>query len=229
MILIFWRIDYNSTNRLYYKIIFKNFIMVIILGTAHLQSTPGKCSPDMRLREYLYSREIVDGVRAILESLGYQVFVDIEDHDLKMTQNQELALRCKIVNNLVKKYKDCIYVSIHVNAAGGDGKWHNATGWEAYTTPGVTKADQLATCLYEAAKWNCKGKKIRTDYTDGDPDKEAGFYVLKHTNCPAVLTENFFQDNKEDVDYLLSTRGFHNITRLHVEGILNYIKKADQK
>ena len=41
-------------------------------------------------------------------------------------------------------------------------------------------------------KVNLKGKKLRTDYADNDPDKESNFYVLKHTNCPAVLTENFF-------------------------------------
>lgn len=197
----------------------------IILGTAHLKSTPGKCSPDKRLREYAYSREIVAAVKAILQDYGYQVFVDIEDDDLKVTQSQELCLRCKVVNDLCKAYGDCIYVSIHVNAAAADGKWHNATGWEIYTSPGKTKADDLATCLFNAAKYNLKDKKMRVDLSDGDPDKEANLYVLKHTNCPAVLTENFFQDNKSDVDYLLSDRGFQEIVRLHVEGILNYIKK----
>jgi hypothetical protein len=38
----------------------------IILGTAHLKSTPGKCSPDGKFREYKYSREIVAAVKAIL-------------------------------------------------------------------------------------------------------------------------------------------------------------------
>ena len=196
----------------------------IILGTAHLKSTPGKCSPDKRLREYAYSREIVSAVKAILQNMGYQVFVDIEDEDLKVTQSQELCLRCKVVNELCKQY-DCIYVSIHVNAAASDGKWHNATGWEIYTSPGKTKADDLATCIFNAARYNLKDKKMRTDLFDGDPDKEANLYVLKHTLCPSVLTENFFQDNKSDVDYLLSDRGFHEIVRLHVEGILSYINK----
>lgn len=197
----------------------------IILGTAHLKSTPGKCSPDKRLREYAYSRQIVSAVKAILQKMGYQVFVDIEDDDMKVTQSQELSLRCRVVNGLCKVYGDCIYVSIHVNAASSDGKWHNATGWEVYTSPGKTKADNLATCLFEAARYNLKDKKMRTDYTDGDPDKEANLYVLKHTTCPAVLTENFFMDTKSDVDYLLSEKGFHEIVRLHVEGIINYIKK----
>lgn len=197
----------------------------IILGTAHLKSTPGKCSPDKKFREYAYSREVVRAVKTILQDMGYNVFVDIEDDDLKVTQSAELSLRCRIVNELCTQYKDCIYVSIHVNAAASDGKWYNATGWEVYTTPGKTKADDLATCLFDAAKYNLKDKKLRTDYTDGDPDKEAHLYILKHTKCPAVLTENFFQDNKSDVDYLTSDKGFNEIVRLHVEGILNYIKK----
>ena len=196
----------------------------IILGTAHLKSTPGKCSPDKKFFEYKYSREICKAIKVILEEYGCKVFIDIEDDDLNVNQSRELCLRCKIVNDLQNVYKNCIYVSIHVNAAGADGKWHNATGWSAYTSIGITSADKLASCLYEAAKNNLNGKKLRTDYTDKDPDLESNFYVLKHTNCPAVLTENFFQDNKNDVDYLLSDEGFHAIVRTHVEGILNYIK-----
>ena len=199
-------------------------MITIFLGTAHQKSILGKGSPDGRFKEYKYSREVCKAVRDILKDMGYQVFIDIEDDDLKVSQSKELQLRCKIVNELVKQYKNCIYVSIHVNAAASDGKWHDATGWEVYTSVGKTKADKLATCLYNAAKLNLKDKKMRIDLSDGDPDKEAHLYVLKNTNCPAVLTENFFQDNKKDVDYLLSDEGFHAIVRLHVEGILQYIK-----
>lgn len=196
----------------------------IILGTAHLKRTPGKCSPDGKFREYLYSREICKEIKNILETMGYKVFIDIEDEDLNVTQSKELCLRCKIVNDLQKVYKNCIYISIHVNAAGSDGKWHNATGWEAYTSTGVTSADKLAECLYESAKKNLIGKKLRTDFSDRDSDKESNFYVLKHTLCPAVLTENFFQDSKNDVEYLLSDLGKHQIVRTHIEGILKYIQ-----
>ncbi|MDQ9823580.1 hypothetical protein RFZ44_09590, partial [Acinetobacter sp. 163] len=70
----------------------------------------------------------------------------------------------------------------------------NGTGWEAYTTPGDTDADLLASCLYEEATKVFGARtpllKVRTDLTDGDPDKEANFYLLKKTSCPAVLTEN---------------------------------------
>lgn len=196
----------------------------IVLGTAHLKSTPGKRSPDGKLLEYQYSRQICKTLKQIFERLGYVVFIDVEEDDLKMTQVQELRHRCDIVNSLHKKYKDCIYISIHINAAGADGKWYNATGWEAYTSPGKTQSDKLAEYLYNAAEKNFKGKKIRKDLSDGDKDKEMNLYVLTRTICPAVLTENFFQDNKDDVQYLLSKEGFDQIIKTHVEGILNFIK-----
>jgi hypothetical protein len=72
----------------------------IILGTAHLKSTPGKCSPDKKFFEYKYSREVCKAVKAILENSGYKVIIDIEDDDLKVSSSQELCLRCKTVNDL---------------------------------------------------------------------------------------------------------------------------------
>lgn len=197
----------------------------IILGTAHLKSTPGKCSPDKKFYEYKYSREVVEAIYTILKDMNYDVYIDIPEEDLKLTQNQELTKRVNFVNSLCDKFgtNNCIYVSIHVNGAGNGSQWMNATGWEAYTTIGNTKADILAEYLYKAAESNLKDKKIRKDTNDGDSDKESNFYVLKNTKCPAVLTENFFQDSKEDVEFLLSDEGFHKIIRLHVEGIINYI------
>ena len=56
----------------------------------------------------------------------------------------------------------------------------------------------------------------------------ANFYIVKHTDCPAVLTENLFQDNKEDAAYLLSEQGKAAITQLHIDGIINYIKAQDK-
>ena len=199
-------------------------MITIILGTAHQKSILGKGSPDGKFKEYKYSREVCQAIKTILKDMGYQVFIDVEDDDLKLSQSKELILRCRVVNELVKQYKNCIYVSIHVNAAGADGKWHNATGWSAYTSAGITAADRLATCLYDAAKTNLQGKKLRTDFSDNDPDYEENFYVLKNTKCPAVLTENFFQDCKSDVAWLITDEAKKTLTDIHVEGIIDYLK-----
>lgn len=114
-------------------------------------------------------------------------------------------------------------LSIHVNAAGNGQNWLDARGWSCFTTRGKTKADELATSLYEAAKNHLPGMKLRTDFTDGDPDIEKDFYIIRHTSCPAVLTENLFMDNRQDVAFLESAEGSQAIVDLHVEGIRRYL------
>ena len=99
----------------------------------------------------------------------------------------------------------------------------DARGWSCFTSIGETRADSLATCLYEAAKAQLPGHNIRKDYTDGDPDIEKNFYILRHTRCPAVLTENLFMDNRDDVAFLESAEGSQAIVNLHVEGIRRYL------
>ena len=98
-----------------------------------------------------------------------------------------------------------------------------ARGWCAYTTRGNTRADALATSLYTAAQAHLPGQRLRTDYTDADPDLEKDFYLLRHTSCPAVLTENLFMDNHDDCDFLLSQEGQQALVDLHVDGITSYI------
>ncbi len=229
--------------------------ITVVLGTAHLQTTPGKCSPDKRLREWSYSREIVDRVEAALKARGVRVVVDYKPSvpnkqmvspTWKTEQSRELRWRTDFVNRQCSLYgkKKVVYVSIHVNAAGADGNWKTAGGWAVYTSPGKTRADALATCLYEAARKNLseyaaamvagqarglydrRQVPLRADYSDGDPDYEARFAVLTNTQCPAALTENLFQDNRTDVEFLLSERGKRAITQLHVDGIMDFIKKG---
>lgn len=194
--------------------------MKVLIDNGHGENTAGKRSPDGRLREYLYAREIADMVVYGLKKAG----IDAE-RIVRETIDVPLAERCKRVNEVCKELgtSNVILVSIHCNAAG-NGEWMQARGWEAYTTPGKTKSDALAECLYTAAEKNLSGMKLRKDLSDGDSDKEANFYILKHTKCPAVLTENLFQDNKEDVDFLLSSEGKQAIVKLHVDGITDYIK-----
>lgn len=48
--------------------------------------------------------------------------------------------------------------------------------------------------------------------------------MCRDTKCPAVLTENLFQDNRADVDYLLSAEGKQALADLHVKGIADYIR-----
>ena len=121
-------------------------------------------------------------------------------------------------------HPNVILISIHVNATGDGTQWVNATGWSCYTSKGQTQSDTLANCLYEAAIKNFPGRRIRTDYSDKDPDWEENFYLLRKTLCPAVLTENFFMDSHSDLEYLQSRAGKQAIIDTHVEGIIEYLE-----
>ena len=100
-------------------------------------------------------------------------------------------------------------------------QWLNATGWSCYTCKGQTTSDLIAASFYEAAKKNFPDRRIRTDYSDNDPDWEENFYILRHSLCPAVLTENFFMDNLSDLEYLQSRVGKQAVVDTHVEGMWN--------
>lgn len=190
--------------------------MKVLIDNGHGSNTLGKRSPDGRLREYAYAREIALRLEMELRKYG----IDVE-RIVKEEVDVPLAERCRRANE--HKASEAILISIHCNAAGNGSDWMQARGWEAWTSVGKTKADKLATYLYEAAAECLPGMKIRKDMSDGDPDKESQFYILKHTKCPAVLTENLFQDNREDVDFLLSEAGKRAIVDLHVKGICQHL------
>lgn len=214
-----------------------NSKVYIFLDNGHGVNTAGKHSPDFtpemkekygmkRFYEYEYNRTITSLLKPELEKLGFKVFIvvpEMRDVDLKTR-----------VTRINKKYYEvkkqgyiAFLISVHVDAAGDAKKWLTATGWSCYTTKGQNNSDKLADCLYEAAheELDPLKKKIRTDKTDGDEDKEANFYIIKNSNLPCVLTENFFQDNKEDVEFLLSDEGKKAIVNIHVKGILKRVAK----
>lgn len=195
----------------------------IILGTAHLSSTPGKRSPDGAFREYKFSREVCKDIQKTLANLGYDCVIDWIDEDMD-NPKKELEQRVSIVNKICKEKgsKNCLYVSIHTNAAGKGDEWKKAYGWSAWVyRNGSNNSRKLANCLFDV----CKDLGLKTrQQTAQQKYYDCGFYVLRHTNCPAVLTENFFQDCKEECDFLLSDIGKQAVVAIHVNGILNYLK-----
>lgn len=191
-------------------------------GNPPLTGIGSKQSPDGRIKEYVYCREIVAEVVKRLRAQGYDA-----ENTVPEKGDVSLGERCGRVNAWCDRLgaKNVVFVSIHNNAAGC-GQWMSARGWEAWTSKGQTQGDKLADCLYDAAqKYLPQGTKIRTDLADGDRDKEGNLAVVRGTRCAACLTENLFQDNREDVDYLLSEAGREAIITLHVEGIKAYIAK----
>jgi hypothetical protein len=199
--------------------------MIILIDNGHGVNTSGKCSPDGKFREYRYAREIADEVMKRLRAQGYDARRIVEeDGDISLTQ------RAARVNAICDKFgrKNVLLVSIHNDAAGADGKWHDARGFSVRVSPqGSDASRRLAQCLYDAATQ--RGNAV-TGNRSVPPGRywPQSLYILNATKCPAVLTENLFQDNRQDVDFLLSAEGRDAIAGLHIEGIINYINGFEQ-
>ena len=195
----------------------------ILIDNGHGAETPGKQSPDGSHLEYKWCREVACMVCDLLQAEGY-------DAKLLVPETRDISLneRCARANRYPKN--DTVLVSIHNNAYGKDGKWHNARGWRIFTTRGITEADRLAECIWKRAKEEFRYPLTVGSYSNQElgHDWENDFYILLHSYCPAVLVENFFQDNKDDVAYLKTDRAKAACAEVAVLGIEDYIKTRQQ-
>lgn len=193
--------------------------MKILIDNGHGIDTPGKRSPDGTLLEYKWARTTACMICDMLQAEGYDARLLVpEERDISL---QERCRRANLYNK-----RDTILVSIHLNAAGNGSRWMNARGWRIFTTRGITEADSLAECIWQAANRTFKyplrvGAYSNVKYAR---DYEENFYILLHSYCPAVLIENFFMDNKEDCAYLKTLLSNATCAEVAVEGIKDYLK-----
>ena len=186
--------------------------MKVIIDNGHGIDTKGKRSPiwtdGSQLFEWEFNRDIANRLLTMLNDEGISSF-------LVVPENKDISLkeRVKRINNFYRNNPNSFLLSIHANAGGG-------TGWEIFTSKGETRSDAIAECFVESARIHLQQFRIRKDLLDGDSDKEANFYILKHTRCPAVLTENLFMDTKKDCRFMMSESGRDAITKLHFDGVL---------
>lgn len=184
--------------------------------------TPGKRSPVFENGDQYFEGEGNRLIRAeiikLLKVMGINYYIVNNGNE-----DMDLEERVDIVNAICKKRgkENCLLISIHSDAF----KDAKAKGWSCYTTKGTTVSDKFATILYEEAYKMWPMETLRKDtYSDGDPDKEANFYILRKTACAAVLSENFFMTNEVECrKHLMNRQGRKKIAQVHVNAILRYI------
>jgi len=116
-----------------------------------------------------------------------------------------LPERCRMAN----EWGADIFVSLHLNSATSD-----ASGFEVFTS-GSTKSKDLA-------------KKVWSRHTKAFPDqkdrgvKTAGFYVLKHSDMPAILTEGCFLSNEDENKWVSMDETRQQMAQAICLGILDY-------
>ena len=184
--------------------------------------TAGKRSPRFADNSVLYegelNRALVKRIHNSCKAAGISSLILVpEDTDISLKERVNRA------NTLYKTDKRAVYLSVHANAFGND--WNKAHGWSCYTSKGETRSDEIATIFYRMMAAEFPERKMRIDDTDGDPDKEADFYVLKKTAMPAVLTENFFMTNGEEASMLMREDIRDRIADAHMDAI-SYLSKV---
>ena len=164
---------------------------------------------DGPLFEGEFNRQIVDKIAWKLSQLGI-------DYTVIVPECEDISLEERVTraNNIHKRDKRCVFVSIHGNAFNS-----NAEGFEVFTSKGETKSDPIAEVFSEEMDKMFPSEVMRWDISDGDKDKEANFYLLKNTWMPALLTENFFFDNPEQAKLMMSEDGQEKIAQAHVNAI----------
>lgn len=163
--------------------------------------------PEYTIYEGVINRLIVDWLQGHLErnKIDYAL---IADH----VEDTPLEYRVRKADNIYRKDTRAIYLSVHSNAGVG-------SGFEIFTSPGQNKSDKVANIFCEIYQKNFPNFPFRSDKADGDADKEENFYVLRKTDCPALLVENLFFDNKKDADFLMSIAGQKAISTCLLECI----------
>lgn len=193
--------------------------ITIILNSGHGKETAGKKSPlnsdGRQLFEWKFTRELSKRIKQACDIKGIKcIQANTDDSDPSLTT------RANNINKIVRKESEqgrqCLMIDLHGNAAGNGSQWMNASGWEVWSTVGTTNSDKFANLLCECFKSIFPNKKLRGH-------KEKNFTLIYKCACPCVLTENFFYDNKEDFELVMSEEGLQKITDLHMTAIYKYI------
>jgi N-acetylmuramoyl-L-alanine amidase len=132
-----------------------------------------------------------DNVFRILEAMEE---ADLEAIDI-VNDWRDIPLneRVRRANELARGRK-CVYISIHSDANSNGTQWNQASGIGTYVYKnGSSNSNALAKYMNQELVCNFSG--IAKDRRV----KKCEFYVVRKTNCPAVLLELGFHTNEKEV------------------------------
>ena len=189
-----------------------NMKVVIDPGHAGRNIDPGAVNGSTGLQEADVALVISRQVANYLLNVGYEVKQTRTEWEQEETD--DLSYRTALAND----WGADIFISLHCNSAANQ----SAEGYEVWTSPGNTLGDKLATCIYGQIAAEFPDRAGRTDYSDGDPDKESRFYVLVHTDAPACLVEMAFISNDAEAALLANAAWQDRYARAIARGVTDY-------
>lgn len=154
--------------------------------------TPGKRSPEVPpgIYEGEFNRDVCSMVAGICRGV-----IDVEFLNPGAI-NIPLTARVKYINQLYRKEKDIVLLSVHANAIG-HGKWvDSARGYASFVAHNASEtSNEFARLL----RWNMIDTRM-----SNRGEKCANFTIIKKTHCPAVLLECGFMTHPSEAKRLAS-------------------------
>jgi N-acetylmuramoyl-L-alanine amidase len=163
----------------------------VYVDPGHGGVDPGAVNERLALNESDINLSLSLNFKSRIDSGDYLFQVKLPRHTDKYVSLEQRVLEANA-------WKADIFLSFHCNACDNP----NVRGFEVWTSEGETRADLLATQIFNILRETIPNSPGRTDYDDGDPDKEKNFYVLRNTKMPAVLIEFGFISNDEQAKFL---------------------------
>lgn len=181
----------------------------IAIDAGHGLNTAGKRIPKKldpnQTREWLLNMRVAWYIAEAAKQ--YEDVETLRVDDTTGKKDISLSARCKAANN----WGADMYISCHHNAGinGGTGG-----GIVAYCYKLKTTAATYRDAIYQAciAAGGLRGNR-------SNPTPEKGYYVLKHTKAPAVLTEYGFMDSRTDAPVILTDAYAKLVGYATMEGI----------
>ncbi|WP_391203409.1 N-acetylmuramoyl-L-alanine amidase family protein [Psychrobacillus sp. L4] len=182
--------------------------MKIMLDAGHGPETPGKRTPDGKMREFEFNQAVVQLMKEELQQSGVIVILShIGTSDVPLNERTALANKLGVD----------AFISIHANAFGSS--FNDVSGIETfmYTKPSNHSkilAQNIQDSLCSTTKRNNRGVK------------QANFAVLRDTKMPAVLVECGFMTNRAEAALLQSAPYRSLCSRAIAHAILSWKKKS---
>ena len=196
------------------------------LDNGHGKLQPGKRSPvwknedgkEVQFLEYEFNRDIVERIIKQLDKIGVAYFDVVPDVlEVGSFLEERVARVNKKESNLPK-----LFVSVHSNAGpAAAGKWiaPGIRGVETWFAHNSKKGKKMAAIFQRhiLKKTGFKDRRLKSTQIKN-------LYVLVKTVMPAILTENGFYNNKEEVKELMKNSVRQKIADAHVAAILEIEK-----
>jgi N-acetylmuramoyl-L-alanine amidase len=181
--------------------------------------TPGKRSPEVPpgIYEGEFNRNICFKIWTRCVERNIECVRLISDSPI----NIPLSERIEYINQLYKKEKDIVLLSIHANASGYR-KWvEEDLGFVTFVSHNSSlKSKQFAYCISKSME-----KFGPIPHRD---DKMKNFSIIKKTHCPAVLLECGFMTNHIDAEILASDDGRQAIADATIFAIKDFMSGSTE-